>query len=248
MPSRPSVGRRGGLIVGHVVEALFGLCVGYIFGAFPTGYFVGRIHGVDVRQHGSGRTGGSNVLRTVGWSAFALTIIGDALKGTLPVLLVMQVLVPGSYNAAAGSVLGALLGCNWSIVIAWLARGNPEGEPSSRKSASLLNLFAKAKGGVGVITTACAAFMLFWPAVVPLAVVGLAVLIVIRYASVASMTVAVLYPVLMGFFFLRGDVPGVYLLMSIIAAAIVVYVLVPNLRRLRAGTEQKFGQRVTIRR
>lgn len=231
-------------MVEFVGEALLGLVVGYVFGAFPTGYFVGRIHGVDVRQHGSGRTGGSNVLRTVGWFAFALTIVGDALKGALPVLLVTHVLEPGSSTAAAAAVIGALLGSNWSVVIAWLGHDSFKGLETSNASEFVRGLFAKAKGGAGVITTACAALTLYWQAVVPLAVVGLLVLIVFRYSSVASMTVAALYPLVMAYFFLTGAVPIVHLAMSIIAATIVLYVLLPNLKRLRAGTEQKFGQRV----
>lgn len=228
-------------------EALVGLIVGYIFGAFPTGYFVGRLHGVDVRQHGSGRTGGSNVLRTVGWFAFIMTISGDALKGILPVLLVSRVLEVGSDSAAAGAVLGALLGSNWSVVIAWLARTNVGKLPTSNGYNSLQNLFAKAKGGAGVITTACAALALYWQAVVLLIPVGLIILLVVRYASIASITVATLYPVLMGYFFFTNAIPGVYFAMSIIAGAIVVYVLIPNLKRLRAGTEQKFGKRLTLK-
>jgi glycerol-3-phosphate acyltransferase PlsY len=233
-------------MVGFVVEALLGLLVGYLFGAFPTGYFIGRIHGVDVRQHGSGRTGGSNVLRTVGWFAFALTIIGDALKGALPVLLVTHVLAPGSATSAAAAVLGALLGSNWSVVIAWLARGGSKRETDSNVFDFVKYVFAKARGGAGVITTACAALTLYWQAVVPLALVGILVLVVFRYSSLASMTVAALYPLVMAYFFFIGAIPGVDLAMSIIAAMIVLYVLVPNLRRLRAGTEQKFGQRVTM--
>ncbi len=234
-------------MVGFVGEALIGLLTGYVFGAFPTGYFVGRLHGVDVRQHGSGRTGGSNVLRTVGWFAFALTIIGDALKGALPVLLVTHVIAPGSATAAAAAVIGALLGSNWSVVIAWLGRGSVNGLRTSNAYEFVRGLFANAKGGAGVITTACAALTLYWQAVVPLAVVGILVLIVFRYSSLASMTVAVLYPLIMAFFFFTGAVPIVHLAMSIIAAMIVLYVLVPNVRRLRAGTEQKFGQRVMIK-
>jgi acyl phosphate:glycerol-3-phosphate acyltransferase len=234
-------------MLGIAEEALIGLIAGYVFGAFPTGYFVGRLHGVDVRKHGSGRTGGSNVLRTVGWFAFGVTILGDALKGAIPLLLVMNVLVPGSHTAAAGALVGALLGSNWSVVIAWLARGRNTRQTPSNLYESARDLFAKAKGGAGVVTTACAALTLYWQAVVPLIVVGLTVLLVVRYSSIASITVALLYPLLMSFFFLEGGVPGVYVIMSVVAAAIVLYVLTPNLRRLRAGTEQKFGQRLTAK-
>jgi acyl phosphate:glycerol-3-phosphate acyltransferase len=231
---------------GYVEEALIGLAAGYVFGAFPTGYFVGRLHGVDVRKHGSGRTGGSNVLRTVGWFAFVITIVGDALKGAIPILLVMRVLAPASSTAAAGALVGALLGSNWSVVIAWLARGRGSKQSSSNLYQSVKDLFAKAKGGAGVVTTACAALTLYWQAVVPLIVVGLTILVVIRYSSIASMTVAVLYPILMLYFYIAGGVPAVYVIMSVVAAAIVLYVLTPNLRRLRDGTEQKFGQRLTV--
>jgi acyl phosphate:glycerol-3-phosphate acyltransferase len=233
--------------VNFAAEAVVGLVIGYLFGSFPTGYFVGRIYGIDVRQHGSGRTGGSNVLRTIGWFAFSLTILGDALKGTLPVLLVMHALEPGSSVAAAGAVLGALIGNNWSVVIAWLGRGTKRAASSSNAYEALQKIFAQAKGGAGVITTACAALTLYWQAVVPLILVGLTVLIVIRYSSLASMTVAALYPVVMAFFYFAGAAPGAYLAMSVAAAAIVLYVLTPNLRRLRAGTEQRFGQRLTIK-
>lgn len=229
------------------IQAIVGLVAGYIFGSFPTGYFVGRLYGVDVREHGSGRTGGSNVLRTVGWLAFILTILGDALKGTLPVLLMMHVVEPGSPAAAAGAVLGALIGNNWSVVIAWLARGRKKASAPGGAVGGLHKAFAQAKGGAGVITTACAALTLYWQAVVPLILVGLTVLIVLRYSSLASMTVAVLYPVVMAFFYLVGAAPGVYLAMSVIAAGIVIYVLIPNLRRLRDGTEHRFGQRVALK-
>lgn len=232
--------------MGFIGDAIVGLIAGYVFGSFPTGYLIGRIHGVDVRQHGSGRTGGSNVLRTVGWFAFALTILGDALKGIIPLLLVMHVFAPGSHTAAAGAVLGALVGSNWSIVIAWLGRDRSSSQQAANSFESIKNILAKAKGGAGVITTACAALTLYWPAVVPLIFVGLAVLIFIRYASIASVTVSLLYPIVMLYFFLSGGVPAVYVAMSIIAAGIVIYVLIPNLKRLRAGTEQKFGQRLPL--
>ena len=62
--------------------------LGYLLGSFPTGYLVARLMaGVDVRKIGSGRTGGSNVLRSAGKTAGLVTIFGDIGKGTLAVIL-----------------------------------------------------------------------------------------------------------------------------------------------------------------
>jgi len=56
------------------------IVVGYLFGAIPVGYLIGRLYGVNLLESGSGRTGGTNVLRNVGLPAAALTILGDAFK------------------------------------------------------------------------------------------------------------------------------------------------------------------------
>ncbi len=229
------------------MEALFGFVLGYIFGAFPTGYFLGRLYGVDVRKFGSGRTGGSNVLRTIGWPAFILTVGGDAIKGALPVILMMHWLAVGSSFAAAATVIGALLGNNWSLLIAWLGRDDPNYKAPKNPVDLIKSLFARTKGGAGVITTASAALALYWPPVVPLAILGVAVLVIGRYSSIASITVATLYPFVMAYFVLTGAAPAIYLPMSLIVGAVVVYVLIPNIKRLRAGTEQKFGQRLAIK-
>src|SRR5512136_957803 len=64
------------------------LIAAYLIGSFPTGYLMARwFKGVDPRQHGSGRTGGTNILRTAGKGAALATVAGDLLKGALAVLL-----------------------------------------------------------------------------------------------------------------------------------------------------------------
>ncbi len=226
----------------NFLPAMLGLVVGYLFGSFPTGYFAGRLYGVDVRRHGSGRTGGSNVLRSAGLPAFLITILGDVLKGMLPILS-MRAVLPGYDSAPALAVLGVLLGHNWSIFIALLAPQAEKVAPANPYEF-LKNLFSRAKGGAGVATTAGAALTLFWPPIVPLLILGIGIVIVFRYSSLASMTVAILYPLLMAFFVWHGDAPLIYFLVSLVSGAIVLYVLIPNMKRLRAGTEQKFGQRL----
>jgi acyl phosphate:glycerol-3-phosphate acyltransferase len=66
------------------------VAVGYVMGSIPTGVLVARWHkGIDIRQHGSGNIGMTNVLRAVGKNAAAFTLLGDVLKGLVPVMLAL---------------------------------------------------------------------------------------------------------------------------------------------------------------
>ena len=88
-----------------MIEAwIVGLGVGYLLGSIPTGLWLGRWRGgVDIRTSGSGRTGATNTLRSLGarWSATVLVI--DALKGAVPILIVMAV-----WDSPTGEVLAGL--------------------------------------------------------------------------------------------------------------------------------------------
>ena len=63
-----------------ILARILALVVGYFFGTFQTGYFYGKAHGIDVREHGSGNSGTTNTLRTLGWKAGAVTFFGDLFK------------------------------------------------------------------------------------------------------------------------------------------------------------------------
>ena len=58
--------------------------IGYICGLFQTSYIYGRMHGIDIREHGSGNAGTTNMLRTLGRKAGLITLLGDALKTIIP--------------------------------------------------------------------------------------------------------------------------------------------------------------------
>ena len=96
------------------MERLICLAIGYVFGLFQTSYIYGRLHGIDIRKHGSGNAGTTNMLRTLGTKAGAITLLGDALKCILAVLLVRaifadrygDILLLLSFYTAAGVILG----------------------------------------------------------------------------------------------------------------------------------------------
>lgn len=225
-----------------LLQYLLGALIGYVFGAFPTGYFVGRLWNIDVRKHGSGRTGGTNVLRTAGWGAFTLTAIGDVIKGIVAVLL-SRYLFPELHGAHALTVLGVLIGHNWSIWIALLAKPDPRATYARPPFGWIQRIAQQGRGGAGVAVTAAATVALF-PPIVVIVPVFIIILIVVRYASVASLSAAVFAPFAMLYFVLNGSAPWTYLLTVMICCVIVIIVHIPNIQRLRAGTERRFGERL----
>jgi acyl phosphate:glycerol-3-phosphate acyltransferase len=225
-----------------ILQYAAGLLIGYVFGAFPTGYFVGRMWGIDVRKHGSGRTGGTNVLRSAGWGAFALTASGDVLKGIIAVL-VSRWLMPEVYIAHALSVLGVLVGHNWSVWIALLAKPDPRVTYARPPLGWIQRVAQQGRGGAGVAVTAAAVVALF-PPIIVIVPIFILLLIVVRYSSVASISAAVFAPFAMLFFVLTGSAHWSYFVVVTMCSAIVIIVLIPNIKRLRAGTEKRFGERL----
>lgn len=90
------------------------LAVGYLFGLFQTSYIIGKRHGIDIREHGSGNAGTTNMMRTMGTKAGLLTFLGDCLKCVAAVLLIrftvgkshQDILPLLELYAAAGVILG----------------------------------------------------------------------------------------------------------------------------------------------
>ena len=70
------------------MERLICIIIGYVFGLFQTSYIYGRLHGIDIRKCGSGNAGTTNMLRTLGTKAGAITLLGDAFKCVIAVLVV----------------------------------------------------------------------------------------------------------------------------------------------------------------
>jgi glycerol-3-phosphate acyltransferase PlsY len=151
-----------------VVLTLAGLLLAYLVGAIPVGYLVGRLLRVDIRRHGSGNIGATNVLRTLGEGPAVLTLLGDVAKGYVAVRLALA-LASEPWTGAAGAALAVVGNC-WSI-------------------------FLRFRGGKGV-ATGFGAFLGLTPlATLPAVVVWGAVALTFRYVSLASLTAAVCVPI-----------------------------------------------------
>jgi glycerol-3-phosphate acyltransferase PlsY len=203
-----------------VLSYLVAIAIGYLLGSFPSGYVVGRLRGIDVRQWGSGRLGGTNVLRAAGPWAAILAVLGDVAKGVVAVFVARALVGSPSAEILAG--LAAVLGHDFSI-------------------------FLKFSGGRGTATTLGALGALHLPASLILALLGLLGAAVSRYASLGSLTVATLLPFFMLYLVLFADKPVWYLIYGLAAGILIVVLHKGNIQRLLAGTERKVGEKVERR-
>ena len=147
--------------------------VGYLLGSIPFGLLLTRLAGTeDLRSIGSGSIGATNVLRTGRKGIAAATLLGDALKGTLAVIICGYY---GGPNAAMLAAFGAFLGHLYPV---WL----------------------KFKGGKGVAVYIGVLIGLLWPAAIVFCVVWLATAAAMRYSSLAALIAAFVTPLFLWWF------------------------------------------------
>lgn len=205
------------------------LLVAYLLGSIPTGYLLGRwLNGIDIREQGSGSTGATNVLRTLGKGPGLTVLLVDVAKGGLAIALVrwfyaqMPLAVPVSIEPqhwlpwiVVVSGLAAILGHSKSV---WL---NFTG---GKSVATSLGILLAIDGRIGL--SALGVFCL--------------VLALSRIVSLSSVCAAISLPVLM--ILLHQPLP--YVLFVLAGGVYVIWRHRANLQRLRMGTEPRLGEKV----
>ena len=203
------------------------LLIGYVFGCFQTSYIYGRMHGIDIRQHGSGNAGTTNALRTLGWKAGAVTFLGDCFKCVFAVVVVYFLFGKANsemfpvYAMYAG--IGAVLGHNYPF-------------------------YMNFKGGKGIAATAgiIVSTTNIWIVLICL-VVFVGIVAITRYVSVGSLVVVIVYFISVVVYGQMGGfgVTGTHLYEIYILAAVLVvsafYKHKENIKRLLSGTENKLS-------
>ncbi len=178
----------------------------YLVGSIPCGYILGRLKGVDLRQHGSGNIGTTNAFRVLGKQLGMLVFCCDAAKGFFPALI-------GAHYAPAWGVaagLAAVVGHNWSIFLGF-------------------------RGGRGVATGMGVALALITKAIIVGLIVWLLVVLTTGYVSLGSILASLSVLVIALIF---GVQPINYFFL-VPAVAMIVFRHLPNIRRLRNGTEPR---------
>jgi glycerol-3-phosphate acyltransferase PlsY len=191
--------------------------IAYLLGSIPSGYLAGRwLAGIDIREHGSGSTGATNVLRHVGKTPALIVFLVDVFKGSAAVLVAKQLLGGDAHGWLVAAGLLALAGHIWPI---WL----------------------KGKGGKAV-ATGLGMLLGLLPAV-GLASLGIFLLVLSfsRIVSLSSVVAALALPALI---WIAGySQTTAYMGLGVLAALLVVWRHRGNIKRLLAGTEPKIGKR-----
>jgi glycerol-3-phosphate acyltransferase PlsY len=191
-------------------------CAGYLLGSIPFGLIVGRrVRGVDIREFGSGKTGFTNSLRTIGLVPSLVVLAGDFLKGAVPVF-----------------VAGSLVHSSTLAVVA----------ATCAVLGHVFPVFAGFKGGRGVTTAFGATAAMMPPVGLFLLLLALALVSVSRYMSLMSVIGTPTGMIVVWALAVAGRVPLAYGVWGTIATAIILLAHRENIRRLRSGTEPKIGE------
>jgi glycerol-3-phosphate acyltransferase PlsY len=206
------------------------LLVAYLLGSIPTGYTAARIlKGIDIREHGSGSTGATNVLRTLGKGPGLLVLIVDMLKGVLAIALVYQVFIWFASHNIIPNTINANLWLDSMVTLAGLAAVIGHSK----------SIWLGFSGGKSVATSLGVLLAMSWQ--VALSTVGVfgCVLALSRIVSLSSIAGAIAVPLLMLLF---GQ-PLPYILFGIAGGLYVIWRHRSNIQRLLTRTEPRLGQK-----
>ncbi len=195
--------------------------IAYLIGSISFSVIISKkMAGFDVREKGSKNAGSTNVLRTVGKKAAAITLLCDVLKGVVAVLIAYIV---GKFvdNVDRAILVQVAALC---VVI-----------------GHTFPIFFKFKGGKGVATSLGIVLLLNWQIGLICLVFALVLMILTRMVSLGSISAAILFPVLTIFITENYLVEGNYIIFGILLAVFVVYNHRANVKRILTGTENKLN-------
>jgi glycerol-3-phosphate acyltransferase PlsY len=199
---------------------IFGVLISYLAGSIPSAYIAGKARGVDLRKHGSGNLGATNVARVLGTKIGVIVFAADLLKGFLPVYFLPR------YTETLRPELWALVFGVAAIV------------------GHVKPIFLLGKGGGKGVATASGVFLAL--AFVPMLiaeVVWIVVFYFTRYVSLASLAGAAVLPIAISLW-LRDPRSPVFIA-SVLIAVFVFWTHRANIGRLRRGEEHKFVKKET---
>ena len=203
-----------------MILILIQVLIAYLLGSIPSAVWIGKaIYGIDVRQHGSGNAGATNVIRVLGYKAGVPVLLFDVFKGWLAVFLTSlfpaQGLTPDQLvYIEIGAAVAAALG-------------------------HVFPVFAGFRGGKGVGTMAGVGIALFPFALLVVLGIFIAILAITRYVSLASCIAASAFPFIV--VFVTGEHHPGLVILSVFVAVFVLFTHRENIVRLVKGKENKFN-------
>lgn len=214
-----------------MAERIICLAVGYLFGLFQTGYFIGLIKHRDIRNYGSGNSGTTNAIRVLGRKAGAIVFVGDMLKALLACLLIKWTAAELDLSEDA---LVLMVYCGFGVV---LGHNFP--------------FYLHFNGGKGIASSWGIALAIDWRMALVAILVFSGTMLITKYVSLGSLlglfSFAVMWVVLLltdGIVITAAQIEATILLLIVIVLGFVRHKA--NIKRLLSGTENKIGQRVKL--
>lgn len=210
--------------------------VAYLLGSVNSAIIVGKLHKIDIREHGSGNAGLTNTLRTLGKKAAVCVLLGDVLKGVIAIVIAM-IFAP-------------------TVVIGSLTVGNEEVQITNKLLdittqlaglavvlGHIFPIYYKFKGGKGVLTSVTVMFMINWKISLICLLIFIIVVSLTRYVSLGSILAALAFPCII---LLSDKLPFIgesinLLYFSVILASIVIIKHRTNIVRLLKHEENKLS-------
>jgi glycerol-3-phosphate acyltransferase PlsY len=214
----------------HIALATLALILAYLVGSVPVGVLAAKlVKGINVREVGSGRTGATNVYRAAGPWGMGLTCLGDAIKGIVAigiarlVAMLAAALFPNVtwfhwIEPLAG--IAAVAGHNWSI-------------------------FLRFRGGAGTVTTVGVLAAMNVYVVAAVILLGLIAMLISKMASIGSITLAVAMAPALIVAAATELTPWTFVTFGVVAGALTMYALRPNIQRIKSGQERRLQSRAS---
>lgn len=198
------------------------LVIGYFCGCFTTGYFVGKARNVDIQKKGSGNSGATNALRTMGIGPAVITLLGDAFKAVIPIWILrfgFSDIRPCWELFALYLGLGVVIGHNYPFYLHF-------------------------KGGKGISAMGGTILAIAdWRVTIAAIIIFISIVAITRYVSLGSLVVAWTLPVNVLLFYRSSPV---FLHMLIVSLVFTLFAYIrhwSNIKRLVSGTERKIGEK-----
>jgi glycerol-3-phosphate acyltransferase PlsY len=208
------------------------ILLSYLVGSIPTSIIISKLsHGIDIREHGSGNAGGTNVMRVLGWKKGLLVIILDALKGAFAVVVIARL----HYGGLPFQNVSPFDDFTLVQIIAGIAA----------VIGHIWTVFAGFRGGKGIATALGMLIMIITVDMLVALGIFIIVVTVSRYVSLGSILAALSVPLTLVFRenILHDHIPSYGTLLPFVAAValLVVFTHRKNLVRLLNGTESKIS-------
>ena len=198
----------------YLIASAVAIVTGYMLGSINLSYLIARTKGFDIREHGSGNAGASNVIITVGKKAGAFVALFDIFKAYFAVRL-MRIFFPSLFLVGAITAVAAILG-------------------------HIFPFYMGFKGGKGFASLGGSILALDYRIFLVLLIMTIFIVFITNYVCIGPVSVSILFPFVYGYTYRAGG--GIYAtLILLVATVAIVYRHLENFRRIREGNELKFS-------